>query len=98
MAKGKAASNGKCTKAPPKKAAPSKNAAPKKAPAPQPNGNNKGSQKRAAEDLDDTSSGESSGEEPESRPQKKHHGNIGKENEVSDEDVDDVEIVIDSEV
>ena len=78
-----------------KKAAPSKNAAPKKAPAPQLNSNNKGSWKSAAEDPDDTSSGESSGEEPDSRPQKKHHG---KENDVSDEDVDDVEIVVDSEV
>ena len=68
MAKGKAASNGKRTKAPPKKAAPSKNAAPMKAPAPQLNGNNKGSRKCAAEDLDDTSSGESSGEEPDFRP------------------------------
>ena len=68
MAKGKATSNGKHTKAPPKKAAPLKNAAPIKAPAPQFNGNNKGSQKCAAEDLDDTSLGESSGEEPDFRP------------------------------
>ena len=95
MAKGKATSNCKHTKAPPKKAAPLKNAAPKKAPAPQLNSNNKGSWKRAAEDLDDTSLGESSGEEPDYRPQKNH---CGKENEVSNEDVDDMEIVVDSEV
>jgi hypothetical protein len=86
MAKGKASSNSKArVKAPPKKTAPSTRKNTKTLP-PQHNSKGKGSRKRAANDLDVTSSGgESSGEEPDPRPKKKHRG---KQKETSDEDED----------
>lgn len=87
MAKGKATTakgKGKAhAKAPPKKAMPSKNTAPKKAPACPHNTKGKGSHKQAADDLDDASLGESSREEEDPRPQKKH---CGKQKEISDEE------------
>ena len=93
MAKGKASSNSKArVKAPPKKAALSKNT---KTLAPQHNSKGKGTRKRAAND--DVSSGESSGEELDPRPQKKHC----RQKETSDEDEDsdnDEMIQVDSEV
>lgn len=92
MAKGKATTakgKGKAhAKAPPKKAMPSKNTAPKKAPACPHNTKGKGSHKQAADDLDDASLGESSREEEDPRPQKKH---CGKQKEISDEEGGDGE-------